>query len=123
MVGVQAVDGGGLGIEQNLATSLELEANQVLDDLLLAVDGDRPAAAELGQRDAMALALEAQLDAVVDESFAQQALAGAGLHQEVDGALFEDPRLDARAGQQMSQHEASRASADDPNLRAHIPRR
>ena len=115
------------------------ELNQVFDHLLLAIDGDGAPAAQLRQRNAVTLAFEAQLDAVVDQSLAQQAFARASLDQQIDRALLEDTRthalfdvvasarfedngLDASACQQMSQHEASGASADDPDLRAHTRR-
>ena len=44
--------------------------DQVLDHLLLAVDRDRPPAGEIGQRDPVALAVEAQLDAVMHQPLA-----------------------------------------------------
>ena len=56
---------------------VETRGDQVLDDLVLAVDHDAAAAGQLAQRDAVALAVEPQLDAVVDEPLALHALADA----------------------------------------------
>ena len=77
---------------------VEAKLDPVLDELGLAVDDDRPAAGEIAQRDPVALAVEPELDPVVDEPFAQQPLSGAGLHEHVDHALLEhagpDPSRD-----------------------------
>ena len=80
----------------------------------------------------MALAVEPELDPVVDEPFAQQPLSGAGLHEHVDHALLEHAGLDpsrdvlpARSSrttesipavQEMTEGEASWAGADDAYL-------
>ena len=86
--------------------------------------------------DAVALALELQLDAVVDEPLAPQPLADARLDQEVDRALLEhagaDAALDVLAAarlehdrvdpaqvQKVREHEPGRAGADDADLRPH----
>ena len=53
-----------------VAASREPRADQILDDLLLAVDGDRAPAGQLGQVDAVTAASEAQLDAVMDQALA-----------------------------------------------------
>ncbi len=97
----------------------------------------RPAG-EVAQRDAVALAGELQLDAVVDEPLALHALADAGGGEQVDRALLEhagaDALLDVLAAarlehdrvdpcelQQAGEREAGRPGADDPDLRAHQP--
>ena len=114
---------------------LEAEADQVLDELGLAVDDDRPPVCEVAQRDPVPLACELQLDAVVDEALALEAISGFCLDQEVDDALldhartdarldvlaapvFEDHRVDALAVQKVTEHESRRAGADDAHLRA-----
>src|SRR6478609_4612324 len=74
----------------NDATGLQARVDQVLDDLLLAIDGDRPAAGEITERDTMRGAIEPDLDAVMDEAFTLQPAADTRLDHEVDGVLFED---------------------------------
>ena len=83
----------------------------------------------------MALAAEAQLDAVVGETLPLQAPADAHLDQEVRRpllehagtdasfdvlavAVLEDDRFDALEVEEMPEHEARRARADDSDLRA-----
>src|SRR5918999_846490 len=123
-----------LDLEQQGRARREAGGDQILDDLLLAVDRDPPAAGELVEGDAVSLAAEAQLDAVVHEALAFQTLADAHLDQEVHRALFEHARanpaldvlavavleddgVDALEVQQVSEHETRRARADYPNLR------
>ena len=83
----------------------------------------------------MAFTCELQLDAVVNEALALEALPGARLDQEVGDALldhaganacldvlaapvFEDHRVDALEVQEVTEHESGRAGADDAHLRA-----
>ena len=82
----------------------------------------------------MALAVELQLDAVVDDALAMQPLAGADRREQVDRALLEHARADAllavvaaaalehdrldpAAAQELRQREPGRAGADDADLR------
>ena len=84
----------------------------------------------------MAAAVEGQLHAFVDQPLAREALADAGLGQQVDRALLEQTgadagaqilgraplqhdRLDAGQSQQPRQQQAGRPAADDSDLRAH----
>ena len=81
----------------------------------------------------MALAVEAQLDAVVHEALALEALAHAHLLQQVDGALLEHAgadalldvlavarlehhRVDPGAVEQLAEHEAGGTGPDDADL-------
>ena len=134
-VGLQLVHGNVLDLEQERLARLEPRADQVLDDLRLPVDDDRLA----GQRrevDPMALAVELQLDAPVDDPLALHTHADAGVAEEVGGALLqhpranamldvlaapvlEDDRVDALEVEQVRERQAGRAGADDPDLRAH----
>ena len=83
----------------------------------------------------MPLTCELQLDAVVHEALTLQALARAGLDEEVDDRLledagadacldvlaapvFQDHRVDALEVQEVSERESGRACADDPYLGA-----
>ena len=134
-VGVDALRTHVLDLEQQRRPRFEACGDQVLHDLLLAVDRDAPAAGELIEGDPVAFAGEAQLDAMVDEALALETLADADLDQEVDRPLLEhtcahpsldvvartvleDYRLDALEMQQVSEHEAGRPRADDSDLRA-----
>ena len=81
------------------------------------------------------LALELELDPAVDDPLAPHPPADAGLVEEVDHALLEHARADARldvlaapvlehdrldplAMEQLRERESRRARADDPDLRA-----
>ena len=109
--------------------------HQVVREFGLAVRGDDLAAGEAVHVDGVSLAVEGQLDRVVDDAFAVQPRADAGFVHEVDRHLLEDARADATqnvvgalalhdhvvyAGlvQQLAQQQARRARADDGHLRA-----
>src|SRR5207247_2438658 len=79
--------------EQGVAL-VEPNPDQILHHLGLAVDDDARAAGEVAQWDAVALAVELQLDAVMDDALAPQPLAGPGGGEHVDGALLEDAGAD-----------------------------
>ena len=134
-LGLDAVEAHVADLEEQLRPGGEPGGDQVLHDLLLAVDRDPAPARELGERDAVALAVEAQLDPVVHEPLALEALPHAHLDQQVHGALLEhsgahalldvlavagleDHRLDAAQVQQLAEHEPGRARPDDADLSA-----
>ena len=71
-----------------------LAAIQVLDDLLLPVDGDAAAVRKRGEIDPVPAPGELQLDPLVDEALAAQTVAHADLVQQVDRPLLEDARAD-----------------------------
>ena len=86
----------GLGIDDHVGNlevqrqaGLQARVDEVLDDLLLAVDRDRAPAREVRQRDPVPLAVEAQFDAVVDEPLGVHPLAQADLVHQVHRALLE----------------------------------
>jgi hypothetical protein len=123
-------------LEEQREISVEPRCDQVLDDLGLAVDRDRAAAGELAQWDAMTLAVELELDAVVDDSLPPQALADTGIDEQVGRSLLEHAgadtmldvvsaavlqhdRLDAFAVKKVREHQPGGAGADDRHLRAH----
>ena len=137
-VGLEAVHGDLARLEEQRLAGVAADPDQILHDLGLAVDRDRPPAGQLGERDAVAAALEAQLEALVDEPLAVQALADAGLGQDVDRALLEDAGTDALldvgaaaglehdglnalAREQVAEEQAGRPGADDADLGAHQP--
>ena len=123
-------------LESNRAAAGEPRVDEIAHHLLLAVDRDRPAAGEVGQRDAVAPPVEAQQDAVVHEPLAREPLADADVAQQIDGALLqharahsllhvraaailEDDRLDAYPVEQPRQHQARGPRADDRDLGLH----
>ena len=59
----------GPGFEQDLSVRFEPGADQVLDDFLLAVDGDRKPVRQVGEVDAVPASVEAKFDPVVDGTF------------------------------------------------------
>ncbi len=136
-VGLQAVDRDVLDLEADVAAVAFADGDQVLDDLLLAVDRDRPPAGQRAQVDAVALAVEAQLDPVVDEPLAVQPVAQAGVGQQLDRALLEHPgahpllhvlaaarlehdRPDPLEVEEVRQEQAGRPGPDDSDLCPHL---
>ena len=115
----------------------ETGGDEVLHHLVLAIDGHAAPAGELGEIDAVALALEAQLDAVMDEPLALHALADARSRSGGRApiarctparmrsstycarARLEDHELDALEMQKMREHQSGRPGSDDPDLGAH----
>ena len=125
-------------LEVQRQPGLQPRADQVLDDLLLAVDRDRAAAGQIAQRDPVALAAEPQLDAVVDQPLAVHPLAEPDLVHQVHRRLLEharahallhvlavarleDHRLDAPQLQQPAEHQPGGAASDDRHLGTHGP--
>ena len=130
-VGLEVVHRDVRRLEVEISTGLEAETDQVLDDLGLTVDDDRPSVGEVAQRDAVPFTCELQFDAVVHEALAQHALARAGRDEEVDDRLLEDAgadacldvlaapilqdhRVDALQVQEVSERESRWACTDDP---------
>ena len=133
---LEIVDGDVGDLEHERKVRVQAEVDEVLHDLRLSVDDDRPPAREVAQRDPVAFALELQLDAVVDDPLALQPLPRAGVDEEVGdrllehtrsqalldvllAAVLEHDRLDALAVQEVREGETSRPGADDADLRAH----
>jgi len=84
----------GFGLEMNDAACTKAKRDQVLQHLMLCVNRDRATVSEIVKVNSVTAATKAQLDAVVDEAFAFQALACADLDHEVDGRLLEYARAD-----------------------------
>ena len=125
-------------LEQDLPAGRQPRRDQVLDHLLLAVDGDRAAGHQLLECDPVALPAEPQLDAVMDQALAQQPLPRTRADQRVHGALLEHAGphpvldvlaaaglehdgLDAAQPQQVGEQEPGRPGADDCDLSTHAP--
>ena len=130
------IDALDLGLEVQREPGREPRGDQILDDLRLAVDHDRAPAGQLVHRDMVALAVELQVDAAVDDPLAVEPRCNSQLAEEVDGALLEHARtdarldvfaaaalehdrLDARPFEQTRQRQPRRPCADDADLRPH----
>jgi hypothetical protein len=126
------IGGDVLDLEQQRLAGRAPRRDQVLHDLLLAVDHDR-AADQLLEVDPVPLAVVAQLDPLVDRALAVHPLADARLAQGVHRALLEHAgahaldhvllvavlehdRLDPVQVQEMREQQAGRAGADDADL-------
>src|SRR5262245_44207226 len=87
-----------LDIEEDPPARGEPGVDEILDDLLLTVDGDHPAARKIGKVDAVAAPGEAQLDTSMNEPLSAHPFAGAAFVEQVDRALLEhagaNPMLD-----------------------------
>ena len=134
-LGIQVVHRDVSRLEQERPFRREASGDEVLHDFLLAVDRDAPAR-EVGERDPVPAPLEAQLDPVMNDALAVQALGHAHLGQQVDGSLLEHARpdalldvlaaarleddgVDALQVQQVRKRQTRRPGADDRYLRAH----
>ena len=110
--------------------------HQVTRHLGLAVDHHMPAIAVACQVQAVALAAEEQLHAVVDQALCVHALTHTGLVQQIDGHLLQHARadpaehvvrtlalqdhgVDARLEEQLTKQQARRACANDSDLGSH----
>src|SRR5579872_2699629 len=84
-----------IDFENDLPAGREARIGEVSDDLVLRVYRDAFSARQIGEIDPMAMSVEAQLDAMMDEPYLLQARADSGLDHQLDGALFEHPRAHA----------------------------
>ena len=127
-----------LGLELDRRAVRDARRDQVLHDLLLAVDRHHLAGDQLGEMHVDQLAVaEADVDRLVDHAFAPQPLVEPELGHQVDGALlqhagahaifhigaaarFEHDAVDALAIEQMREEQPGRPRADDADLRVHF---
>ena len=124
-------------LKHDLSARAEPRLHQILHHFLLRVDGDRAAAGQLGQIDAVPAPAEAEPDAIVPQSLALQTLADAGFDHQVHRALLQharahpifdvlaaaalqNDRLDASQVQQMREHQAGRSRPDNTDLGSHV---
>src|SRR5579871_4912950 len=129
---VEVVNACLVGVKPDRSAGGEPGSDQILDDFVLSVDGDRTAG-ESVQVDAVSLAAEAQFDTVMDEPFTSHPIAGSGGVQQIDGALFQhagaDPlfhlaaaaafdhyRLDSFQMQEVGKQKARRSGSHDADL-------
>src|SRR5436305_13583238 len=96
-----------LDLEADVPAAGHAGGNEVFDDLLLAVDGDRPTG-QGREINAVPRAIELQVHAVVDIAFPVQPDRKAELVEPFDGAVFEHsgphPTLDVRAIALLEHH-------------------
>ena len=124
-------------LEKNRQIRFEARGDQILDHFLLRIDRDGLAPGEVVEIDAMAFSVEAQLDPVMREAFALEALADSRFDQQIDGTLFEeartdalfdvfsaprfeDDRLDPPQVKEMGEHQPRGTCPDYADLRAHV---
>ena len=134
-VRVEVVDAHVIDLEVQRAAGRQARLDEIVDDLVLTVDGDRAAAGELGHVDAVPRAAEGEIDAIVPQPFAREPFADANLVHQIDralleharanpldhvlpAALFEDDGVDALEMQQLPEHQSGGARADDADLGA-----
>src|SRR5262249_19486789 len=123
-------------LEQNLSAVGEPTRDQVLHQLLLAVDG-HALADQLAEVDVVQGAAEGEIDTVVEHSFALHARADAGLDEKVArplldqsgadaafdvvaAAVFQNHAIDALEVEEMRQHQPGRPGTDDTDLGAQL---
>ena len=138
-VRVELVDRHVADLEEQRQAARDPRGDEVLDHLRLSVDDDRAPVGQLGQRDVMALAVELEIDPVVDDSLAIHPLSDAGVPEQLDRALLEhacadavldvlaaagleDDALDAGDLEQPRERQPGRPRADDSDLRPHAAR-
>ena len=122
-----------LDVEQQRLSVGDRRGDQVLDDLVLPVDGDRSTARQLRHVDSMIAAVEAKRDTFVNEPLAAQPFADADVLEQVGGVVlqharsrallavraalrFQDHGLDAPERQHAREDEPRRSGADDSHL-------
>src|SRR3981189_3985427 len=125
------------GLELQRASVREPGGDQILHQLLLAVDGGGFAAGERRKIEMDEAVAEADVERMVDHAVATHARAEPELMDQIDGALlehagaharldmlaaagFEHHAVDALAIEQVRKEQPRRACADDPDLRAHL---
>jgi hypothetical protein len=98
MLVVKSGHGDAGDVEADVASSVEAGGDEILDHLLLTVDGDCLSAGKVGQGDAVTMAVELKVDTAMYQPVAVHPVAEADLVEQVDGRLFENtgahPRLD-----------------------------
>jgi len=127
-------------LESHVAAVAGARIGQVGEDLLLRIE-PHGSIDEAPEVDAIALAAEAKLDALVLVALAQDAIRDALMHEHPHSPLLEDPgaiggldlvtrpdlhddAVDAASGEEMGEHEARGTCADDgdgdPRLAGHV---
>jgi len=133
---LQVVDVDSLGLKKRRHTRGDSRGNQVLDHLVLRINCDGFSAGKIGEVDAMASAVESQLDSRVHQAFPPQSLADARFDKQIDGPLlqdaranalldillrvrFQNDRMNAPQVQQMGERKSGGSRSDNSNLGSH----
>jgi hypothetical protein len=124
-----------IDLEQQRSSVSQAAGDQILHDLLLAVDG-HPFVHQGLEIDAMEVAVDADVDPPMQHALALQALAYSYISKQVGSpmldqsradsvldiiaaAIFDDDRFNALQMQQSCQHQTGRPCSDNSNLSAH----
>ncbi|KAF1050817.1 MAG: hypothetical protein GAK43_02660 [Stenotrophomonas maltophilia] len=124
------------GLVEADGAAVSASFHEIAGDFGLAIDGDALTAGQGGQVDTLTTAIQDQLETIVGQAFGIQALADAGLAQQVDATLFQYPGanasehivgglalkddvVDSGTLQQLAEQQASRAGADDGDTGFH----
>ena len=124
-----------LDLEYDLAAGGDTRVIEILEDLSLRVDRDSFPSGQFTEVNAMAAALEAKFNSVVDESFFLHPRAHAHIGEQIHcallqyagpdpllnilaAAIFENDGFDALQVEKMGQHQTRRSCAHDSDLRA-----
>jgi len=91
---LQVVNAESLGLEKRWFTGSGSGGHQILHHFVLRINSDGLSAGKIGEVDAMASAVESQLDSRMHQAFAFQSLTDARFHQQVDGSLLQYARAD-----------------------------
>jgi hypothetical protein len=122
-----------LDLKQNLATGRDASIIEVFQHFVLRVDSDSFSASEILEINAATAASKAQLDSIVNQAFAFQALAKAHFHEQIDCSLLQHAGAHALLGilatpilhddgvnplqiQKVRQHQTGGTSANDSDL-------
>jgi hypothetical protein len=84
-----------LDLEQERQPGLDARRDQILDHFRLTVDDDRAASGQVAERDAVALAVELNVDAAVNDALRVHPCADPGLSKQLHRALLEHAGTDA----------------------------
>src|SRR5262249_26155650 len=123
-------------LEQNCAAVGKSTRDQIFYDFLLAVDG-HAFADEIAEIDVVQGAAECEIDAIMEHAFVLHAIADAGFDEQVArplldqsgtdaaldivaAAILQDHTVDARAVEQMREHQPGGPGTDDTDLRAQV---
>ncbi len=79
-------------LEVQRPPGLEARFDEIVDDLVLSVDGDRAPAGQVGHVDSVPRATEGEIDAVVPHALAREPPADADLAHQIDRPLLEHAR-------------------------------
>jgi hypothetical protein len=93
--GVQVMQAHAAYFKMNLASGVDSGLDQIFDHFLLAIHRDGSAGSEIAKVDAMPLAVETQLNSVMNQPFFLQPRAYTGFNQQIDGALLQHARANA----------------------------